>query len=82
MKVLNARTVFEDVFGPVRNWQDMYIVLESHLPFGFCLDDNLSDQEAKEILVEAGRSYEVQKAIIAKVKDLLAAAGHEVDWEG
>lgn len=81
MKVQSARTVFEDVFGPVRNSQDMYIVLESHLPWGFCLDE-LTDQEGMEILIEAGRSYEVQQAIIAKIKELLAAAGHAVDWEG
>lgn len=81
MKVRGVRSIFESVLETTTNYEDLYIVLERHLPFGFCLDE-LSDQEAMSILSDAGRSPYVQKAILDEIKRLLSANGHEVDWEG
>ncbi len=81
MRVTSVRTLMEEVLLPSRQVDDLYIVLDAHLPYGFCLDE-LSTDECKQILIDAGRSPEVQRAIIGQVKFLLDAAGHNVDWEG
>ena len=81
MKVQGAQSILVSILDPQPRVQDLYIVLESHLPFGFCLDE-LDEQEAMSILIDAGRSVTVQKAILDEIKRLLSANGHPVDWEG
>ena len=59
---------------------DVYIVLDGSWPWGIVLDE-LDEHEGLDVLMQAARSYEVQEAIAAKLKELLAANGHEVDEE-
>lgn len=59
---------------------DVYVVLDGSWPWGLVLDE-LEEQEGLDVLMQAARSYEVQCAIKAKLKELLASNGHEVDEE-
>lgn len=81
MRAQTVKVIIQDALEFVVDDGSAYILLPGSLPFGLCLDD-LGDDEAAQILIDAGRSASVQKAIIAEIKNLLAAAGHEVDWEG